>query len=549
MSEARRGVKRIAANYGRLASTLLIGLVLVKVQFMWVGSEGFGLLVAIGASVGLAAMLQDVMRQSMIRELGVVWHAAEAPDAPGIAVEHFRRVYASSFILCGLVALLTAGVFTAFFFLLKEGIWPFHEIPDDFRIGGLWILTCEGISIFTLVLLSPAYNMYIVTERFFESNLYFTLKRVTYLISAVVLFLALGTNQIELSLKLYGVCAAGMALLLLLFAVVRIMFIDARLRPNLMSADGSALREILGTFGWNSTVVTAMNLHERIGAWIMLGVFGLQGSAIFGLALRLVSYVRMGTLGMTFGLDAVSARLVSTRESDTLQAIAKHSTRLHGYVAIPCAITIFFLAEPLLRLWVGGELEHENANFIPATVVLVRIMVIGLMSRAIADGWMKLLYGAGHIKRYAPLILAGGIANPVLAFVLIYTLPDSTEALSGTIHWTENWTGPAWGFGLAFLVVHLLLLPAIAAPRFGTTWLRLLGLLGRPLLISLVASLIYLVVLLWSGPAPWPILLGACLGFAVIYGLLGFMFGLEAPERQRGIRLAKSLLKQRHQAS
>ena len=549
MSEARRGIKRIAANYGRLGSTLLIGLILVKVQFMWVGSEGFGLLVAIGASVGLAAMLQDVMRHSMIRELGVVWHAAEAPDAPDSAVAHFRRVYASSFILCGLVALLTAGVFVAFFFLLKEGIWPFHEIPDEFRNGGLWILTCEGMSITMLVLLTPAYNMYVVTERFFESNLYFTLKRLAYLVSAIVLLLVLGSEQIELSLKLYGVCAASMALCLLFFAVGRIMVIDARLRPKLMSADGSALREVLGTFGWNSTVVTAMNLHERIGAWIMLGVFGLQGSAIFGLALRLVSYVRMGTLGMTFGLDAVSARLVSTKEDDSLQVIAKHSTRLHGYVAIPCAITIFFLAEPLLRLWVGGELENENVNFIPATVVLVRIMVIGLMSRAIADGWMKLLYGAGHIKRYAPLILAGGIANPILAFLLIYTLPGSTEALSGQIHWTENWTGPAWGFGIAFLVVHLLLLPAVAAPRFGTTWLRLLGLLGRPLLLSLIASLIYLVVLLWVGPAPWPVLIGACAGFGVIYGLLGFMFGLESPERRRALQLIHSMLKRNHHAS
>ena len=357
MSETRRGIKRIAANYGRLGSTLLIGLVLVKVQFMWVGPDGFGLLVAIGASVGLAAMLQDVMRQSMIRELGVVWHAAEVPDASDSAVAHFKRVYASSFILCGLVALLTAGVFIAFFYLLKEGIWPFHEIPEEFRNGGLWILACEGISITTLVILTPAYNMYIVTERFFESNLYFTLKRSTYLISAVVLLLILGTEQIELSLKLYGVCTASMSICLLLFAVGRIMLIDARLRPKLMSADVSALREVLGTFGWNSSVVTAMNLHERIGAWIMLGVFGLQGSAIFGLALRLVSYVRMCTLGMTFGLDAVSARIVSTKEDHSLQSIARHSTRLHGYVAIPCAITIFVLAEPILRTWVGGELQ------------------------------------------------------------------------------------------------------------------------------------------------------------------------------------------------
>ena len=549
MSEARRGIKRIASNYGRLGSTLLIGLVLVKVQFMWVGPEGFGLLVAIGASVGLAAMLQDVMRQSMIRELGVVWHAAEADDATENDIAHFRRVYASSFILCALVAVLTAGVFFAFFSLLKHGIWPFHEIPPAFRTGGLWILACEGVSIAMLVLLTPAYNMYIVTERFFESNLYFTLKRLTYLVSAVVLFIVLGTDQVELSLKLYGVCAAGMSLCLLLFAVSRIMLLDARLRPKLRMADVGAFREVLGTFGWNSTVVTAMNLHERIGAWIMLGVFGLQGSAMFGLALRLVSYVRMCTLGMTFGLDAVSARIASTKMDDTLRSIARHSTRLHGYVAIPCALTIFILAEPILQTWVGSELQNEDADFLQHTVVLVRIMVIGLMSRAIADGWMKLLYGAGHIKRYAPLILAGGIANPLMAFLFIYNFPASNEADSGQIIWIENWTGPAWGFSLAFLVVHLLLLPAIAAPRFGTTWSRLLGLLGRPLVISIVASLVYLAIDFPPGEGEWPLLLAASVMFAAAYGILGLLFGLEAPERRRALRLLGQWLRRDTQAS
>ena len=193
--------------------------------------------------------------------------------------------------------------------------------------------------------------------------------------------------------------------------------------------------------------------------------------------------------------------------------------------------------------------RNEDVNFIPHTVILVRIMVIGLMSRAIADGWMKLLYGAGHIKRYAPLILAGGIANPILALMLIYNFPASTDSDSGQIIWFENWTGPAWGFSLAFLVVHLLLLPAIAAPRFGTTWSRLLSLLGRPFVISIVASLVYLAVDFPDGQAEWPLLLGACIGFGVIYGLLGFIFGLESPERRRAIQLIRSMLKRHHQAS
>lgn len=526
MSEARRGLIRITTNYGRLMATLLIGLVLVPVQFAWVGTDGFGLLVAIGASAGLAAMLQDIMRHAMVRELGTVWHAASQPDAGEEELHHFRRVYASSFLLCSVVALLTTGIFVLFYWLISAALWPFNDLPEDYRTAGQWILVAECISICLLVLLAPAYNMYVVTERFFEGNLWFTLKRLTYLFSAVTLFIVLGSDQVELSLKLYGVSVAGLSILILLFAVGRIMLSDKRLRPRLRLADRAALREIAGTFGWNGAVVTAMNLHERIGVWIMLGFFGLWGSTIFGLAMRLVSYVRMLTLGMTYGLDAVSARLSTEDKTETLRKVVRHSTRLHGYVAIPAAITVFLLAEPLLRLWVGRTIEDPDPEtgrqVIAPTVILVKIMVVGLLSRAIADGWMKLLYGSGHIKRYAPLILAGGIANPIIAFLLITLLPADS-----------NWTGAAIAFGGVFLCVHLVLLPLVSAKYLGISWKAMLEPLWRPCILAGIPATIYAVVLLWPGPAPWLIVLCSCLAYAIAYGLLGIFFGMETQERAR----------------
>ena len=177
MSEARRGLIRVTTNYGRLTATLVIGLILVPVQFAWVGTDGFGLLVAIGASSGLAAMFQDIMRHSMVRELGTVWHDMESSGGGAEAESHFRRVYASAFILCCGIAILTVGIFLLFLWLMHNAIWPFHTLPDEFRIAGQWILVAEGASTCLLILLAPAYNMYVVTERFLENNIWFTLKR------------------------------------------------------------------------------------------------------------------------------------------------------------------------------------------------------------------------------------------------------------------------------------------------------------------------------------------------------------------------------------
>ncbi len=155
MSEARRGLARITTNYARLGATLAFGLVLVPLQLAWVGTDGFGLLVAIGASVGLAAMLQDVMRHSMVRELGVVWHALQEEDSEANR-QHFHRVYASAFALCGLITVLTAIVFGVFYVLVDRGIQPFQSLDAEYRSAVKWILLAEGVSTFLLVLLSPA---------------------------------------------------------------------------------------------------------------------------------------------------------------------------------------------------------------------------------------------------------------------------------------------------------------------------------------------------------------------------------------------------------
>ena len=67
-------------------------------------------------------------------------------------------------------------------------------------------------------------------------------------------------------------------------------------------------------------------------------------------------------------------------------------------------VVVFVLAEPLLRLWVGKSTENPSLT-LPQAEILVKIMVLGLACRAVSDGWMKLFYGAGFIRKYAPYVL------------------------------------------------------------------------------------------------------------------------------------------------
>ena len=83
----------------------------------------------------------------------------------------------------------------------------------------------------------------------------------------------------------------------------------------------------------------------------------------------------------------------------------KHSTRMLSFIAFPAMVVVFVMAEPLLRVWVGRSIENP-AELLPPSELLVKIMVLGLTCRAISDGWMKLFYGAGFIRKYAPYVLS-----------------------------------------------------------------------------------------------------------------------------------------------
>ena len=96
------------------------------------------------------------------------------------------------------------------------------------------------------------------------------------------------------------------------------------------------------------------------------------------------------------------------------------------------AAFVLVLAEPILAVWLGDRLETPEQAAMAAA--LSRLVVIGATARAISDGWVRILYGAGHVRRYAPLVLAAGIANPFIAIALIYLLPAPVRYTAPVYH-------------------------------------------------------------------------------------------------------------------
>lgn len=521
-TEARRQFFRIVPNYTRLGATLLIGVVLTQLQVAWLGQDGFGLIALLAATLGLGTVFQDLTRQSLVRELGASYRTDR--DA-------FLKAYNSSYIVSAAAALLAAIAF-----VIIVAIVPLLKITPNLVWPARVLIMGEGASLVLTTLLGPALNMYVVSERFIAFNCYTTIRRLNYLIAGALLYFVFHVTDPARGVLWYGVVPALLNTVLLLVGVGLILRRDPSLVPRFRYANKSALRDVATTFGWNSGVLLAMNLHERFAAVIMNLAFGLWGSAVFGFAFRLVSYVRMATMGMTFGVDAVSARIASENNTERLRQLIRHSTRLHAISAIPGAILVWTLAEPLLTVWVARFLSDPAAT-IPPAIMLVRIMMLGLTARAISDGWARILYGAGHVRRYAPMIFVGGLLNPIIAGVLLLTLPASIR-----------YTAVAWGFSAVFVVVHFFLLPIVGARAIGIHARDFLLPVARPAIAAVVAAPLLLLYGALTGAGVAPLLsLGATAAiYSAVYVALIGAFVLQPAERKR---LLNALLRYTRPAS
>ncbi|MCC6426390.1 MAG: hypothetical protein IT435_06175 [Phycisphaerales bacterium] len=516
-SELRRGLIRITSSYGRLGLSLAMGIVWTRVMLGWLGPDAYGLIVFVSSSVGLALLIDEVVRASMIRELAAAHHA-DTDGSRGI----FRAVInAGSGISC------IAAIPTALLFLILALCIPVFKIDPALQRAAFWLILAEGVHTFVMVLTAPIYNMFVVTERFVADNLFTTIRKASYLIVAFILETIVKLKDPSESVIWYGFLSVGANIVILLLASAWIMFQDPRLRPRPLAATRGSMKAFLGTFGWNTSMMVAVNCYDRLGQLITNIAFGTIGNTIFGIGYQLAAYVRMVSLGVNFGSEAVAARLAASdteqRRLELIQFITT-MTRLHAFAAFPFAAILACLTTPIMHLWVGDRIT--DPAHLAAAITTAHILLVPVTVRSVTDCWTKILYGAGYIHRYAPLLLTGGIINPIVAVILLVTLPDPYRQYSAVI-----------SFAVVMTIFHFFLLPISCARCLGCRYRTVL----LPIIRPAFAAIIPLPVLLFGIPRLLPMVGGhmalALPAVAALYGALYFglslVFVLKPEEKRR----------------
>jgi hypothetical protein len=517
MSELRRGIVRITSSYGRLGVSLLAGIIQTRLMLGWLGADAYGLVAFVGSSVGLALLIDDVLRASMIRELSTAHHS----DLDGTQGRFAAAINAG-----GLIA-LAGTVGTALLFGILILLVPLFDIPRELHDAGRWLIAAEGLHACVLVATSPIYNMYMVTERFVEDNFLTAIRKVSSLVVAWFFIHVWTISDPGRMMVWHGWVSVAINILVMLGASAWIMRQDKRLRPRPSLAEGANVREFLGTFGWNTSMMVAVNCYDRIGQMITNLFFGTVGNTIFGVGYQLAAYVRMVSLGVNFGSDAVAARLSSKDEAERREALITFTTtmtRLHGFSAFPAAAILSCLTVPIMTLWVGDRLK--DPEHLTAAIVTAQILMLPVTVRAVTDCWTRILYGAGYIRIYAPLLLIGGLVNPIVAIILLYTLRDPYRQYSAAI-----------SFAAIMTLFHFILLPAWASKCLNCQYRTLL----LPVIRPAIAAAIPTPILLWGydyalnfvhGNSPVAMIIVAA-AYGLFYMLLSILFVLKPDEKKR----------------
>ncbi len=524
VTEAKRGLIRIVANYTRVISHVAMGLLLVPILLQIAGNDGWALIALLGSTIGLASMAQEIVRSSLIRELGSAYHGGDS----SAGADEFRHVYNSALAISAVIAGLAVVAFVVLWFAIA-----LLDISDELLPAARWLVVAKGAETFVVLLLAAPFNMYKVTERMVAYNAWRIATRSCFIIAAAWLLFVHGPDTPGRIITYYAFISSTLVVIVFLIAGAVIMSLDRRLIPAMSFVTRSAIKSVLQVGGWNAGATAATMLHRRLApvlmnlaAGLMSLSSGLFGVLVLGLGIQLTVSVRRLTIGMTEGLDAVSTRLSMTAHAGAIRTLMHHSTRLHGVAAFPLAIIILLVPEILLRLWLGARIDDPQSTFPPA-VTLIQIMTLGMVARAVSDGWIRILYGAGHVTRYAWMIIAGAVMYPLLVGLLLVILPTASR-----------YTAVTWAYSAILVIVHGLFVPLAGARALRIRYADFFVPLVRPLIVAVVCSPILLLAHGKEGQSELVWLIAAVAMYGVTYLGLCVAFVMNQLERRRFTKAA-----------
>ena len=454
--------RRVSTNYFKMIVTFALGIYLVRLLLEF-GSGVYAAVVLIGSSIGIAAILKEMVRGATIPELGISYHEKNG--------QSFPSTYASAVLLAGVAAVFSIVVLGGFYYFLEK----FNVANELFRSTQILILT-RMVTTFVSITVSPITNMLPITGRMATLNFWLATERIAEVGSALAVSLFLYDAPGDQQLYWFAVISMVAMSAVSIGAAIHAIGSNRQFIPDFRNVSGGRLAKVFHSIGWNGAAVVSVNLYIRFDIFAVNLLFGIGPTVIFGIASLLASYTRQVTMGLITGLDAVIAKKAAGKDENARLGVLSINAKifqLQSLALFSAALVLFFHAEFLIHIWVAERLD-DPITAIPQIALVFSFLMIGMIARGLSEGWMSVLAGSGKIKEYGLPIMIGAMLNPIFVIGAYYALPENQSFIAVAII-----------FMVLNIVFHTILLPVIAAKHLNSSIIELY----KPGIFPLISAL------------------------------------------------------------
>lgn len=386
--------RNVRSAYLTTAVIAVAALVTTPILARELGKEGFGIWVLVGSFALYLELLEFGFGKAAPK---FVAEYAARGDERGL-----RATIATSFWILaalGSVAAVTGAVVAALFPSMF-GISP--ELAGAAQILILLVLLDLAISIpsdtFGGVLMG--------LQRFYLVNTTLVVVTILQAVAWIVVLLnggglvALGVVTVVLSLG--GQLAR--------FLLARRYVPQASVAPRLV--DRALARRFTGLSVWFFVLDMSRVVVIRVDTIVVGLVVGVPAAGVYAVGQRLTLALEQLIEPLTKSFFPHSSTLAADGDREGLRRSLVVGTRLSLAIAAPIALSLAFLAEPLLDLWLGADSGFGDAAVV--VVLLAAAVAIGALTRT----GLLMLQGVGQVRVPALIVAGEALLNLTLSVVL-----------------------------------------------------------------------------------------------------------------------------------
>ena len=488
----RQFVKNLTTNWAVYLSAAVISFFLTPYIIAAVGQAAFGVWILVGSFSGYLGLFDFGLGFAVVRFVARYQTTGEADKRNEVVATAF---YIAA--LLGLLVLLATAIL-----MVSAAVW--FAIPPELVTQARWAIFLVGLSIaigFPLSVFSEA-----LAGGLYRFDLFNTVAIATALFRTALTIAAL-----ELGWGLVGLGAAALAGSLVGYLWrMRILY---RLLPDLSIHPRLARPAVLKRIGGYSLYSFILVLSGRLAFYsdsFVVGIFrGVEDIAIFGIAVKLVEYLRQMVFTMTKLFAPIAARYDPDTDQASLRRFLYDGSRLNLLFSLPLSLLLFFWGRPFIHLWVGDRFD--------SSVLILQILLIGHLLSFMQGIGGDILLGVGRHRLLALLSLGSAAINVILSVILVQIM---------------GLPGVAWGTTIPLSLLSLLYVPFAAIRLVGGTPLGFLReAFLPPLAASLLPALFIVVVSRHINSLGWMALSLIALG--IIYLPSAWLVALKPAEKNR----------------